>query len=694
MSERDLRQDYARRKEQARRIQAEQSQSGRDIGELPAVAHPRRRKLCEKNFLRFCETYFPETFYLKWSKDHITSAKKIERAVLKGGLFAFAMPRGFGKTTLCETAAIWAIIYGHRSFGMVVGATQDAANRMLDSIKSEFETNDLLFEDFPEACYPIRCLEGITQRANGQTYRGKRTYISWKETELVLPYIPEAKCAGAVIWVAGITGQIRGAKTKQPYANKPVRPDFVIVDDPQTDESAASETQNDHRLSVLKGAILGLAGPGRKIAGFMPCTVIQPGDMADQILDRDKNPVWQGERMKMLYTMPENEKLWDEYASVLKEELRAGGDGTEATKFYVEHREEMDKGATAAWQELMEPWEASAVQHAMNILITRGDAAFWAECQNEPLKLKTDATPMTADQIASKLNGIQHGVVPLFVTHLTAEFDIHENVLFYTLAGWDMPFTGAVVDYGTFPDQERASFTLRDSKRTLERAMPNDGFEARLYGGLKQLSEAILGKEWMREDGAAMRVERCLVDASWGKSTDIVYQFCRESRFASILIPSHGRYVGASSRPFSEYKRQRGDRIGHNWRIPSVTGKRAARHVLYDANYWKSFVFARLAVNIGNPGCLSLYGHRPEAHRLFAEHMTAEYPVRTEARGRVVDEWKQTPDKDNHWFDGLVGCAVGASICGAVLPGAEVVTLRPTMKMSDMQRRRRERVGA
>ena len=36
-------------------------------------------------------------------------------------------------------------------------------------------------------------------------------------------------------------------------------------------------------------------------------------------------------------------------------------------------------------------------------------------------------------------------------------------------------------------------------------------------------------------------------------------------------------------------------------------------------------------------GCLSLFGDSPEMHRLFAEHLTAEYRVKTEGRGRSVD---------------------------------------------------------
>jgi hypothetical protein len=112
-------------------------------------------------------------------------------------------------------------------------------------------------------------------------------------------------------------------------------------------------------------------------------------------------------------------------------------------------------------------------------------------------------------------------------------------------------------------------------------------------------------------------------------------------------------------------KRRPGNGVGHNWRMPNLHGKRAVRHAIYDTNFWKSFIQARLAVPMGDRGCLSLFGDRPELHRLFAEHLTAEYRVKTESRGRTVDEWKLRPSAgDNHWFDGLVGCAVAASIQG------------------------------
>ena len=206
-----------------------------------------------------------------------------------------------------------------------------------------------------------------------------------------------------------------------------------------------------------------------------------------------------------------------------------------------------------------------------------------------------------------------------------------------------------------------------------------------------KLTEAYLSRRWRRDDGAELRIERCLIDANWGQSTDVVYQFCRQSGHAAVLLPSHGRYVGASSVPFSEYKKKRGDRVGHHWRIPNVRGRRQVRHVVIDTNYWKSFIHSRLAVAMGDPGGLSIFGRRPNDHQLLADHVTAEYRVRTEARGRVVDEWKlRIGNSDNHWFDCLVGCAVAASIQGAVLPGTGGVTRgqRQRVRLSDLQRTR------
>ena len=657
--------EYERHKDAAAARQATISRRGRDIGAIPEVKDRGRREAARTCYRTFC-TYFPATFTLPWSRDHLRVIDRIEEVVLHGGLFAVAMPRASGKTSLAEAACIWATLYGHRRFVVLIGSDKGAAKQMLDSIKSELSSNELLLEDFPEVCYPIARLEGIANRCKGQLYGGEPTAIEWKADRVVLPTIDGSIASGAILRVAGLTGGIRGMKHKRPDGDS-VRPDLVIPDDPQTDESAWSLSQCATRERILAGAVLGLAGPNKKISGIMPCTVIRAGDMADNILDRTKHPEWHGERTKMVYSFPANTKLWDRYAEIRAEDLNAGGDGSKATELYRDNRAAMDEGAVVAWPERHHPDELSAVQHAMNLKL-QDEAAFQAEYQNEPIRLRLgEMEELTADQIAAKVSGYDRLTVPLKANHLTAFIDVQSTILYYAVCAWADDFTGWLIDYGTWPDQQQHYFTAREARRTLALAFPSMGLEGAIHAGLTALTTEILGKPYRRDDGNEVRIERCLIDANWGEQSATVYDFCRVSQFAAIM-PSHGRGIGASSVPMADYKKQDGDRVGMHWRIPVGQGKRAIRHATYDTNYWKSFVHTRLAVAIGDRGCLSLFGDRPVTHRLLAEHLTAEYRVRVEGRGRQVDEWKLRPDKpDNHWFDCITGCAVAASIQGVSL---------------------------
>lgn len=682
---------YEKLKERARERNAAIALAGRDIGELPAVADPIRKANAARSFRTFCETYFKLTFHLDWSPDHLKVINKIEEAVVRGGLFALAMARGSGKSSLAEVACIWAVLNGHRDFVCLIGSDEGHACDMLDSIKTELDANELLLADYPEVCFPIQALDGISNRANGQLYQGKRTQIGWTAKEIVLPTIAGSHASGAIIKVAGLTGRIRGMKFKRPDG-KTVRPSLVVLDDPQTDESARSLSQCANREAILAGAVLGLAGPGKKISGIMPCTVIRPGDMADNILSRDRHPEWNGERTRMVNSFPTNEALWQRYAEIRAEGFRAGDGGAAGTEFYRQNQESMDEGADVAWKQRFNHDELSAIQHAMNLKL-QDEAAFFAEYQNEPLPEETvDADQLTADQVTAKTNNLERRTVPIAANHLTAFIDVQQKLLFYVIAAWEDDFTGYVIDYGTYPDQNRAYFTLRDARHTLATAAEGTGLEGSIYAGLESLTNILLGREWCRDDGAAMKIERCLIDANWGHSTNVVYQFCRQSPHASILLPSHGRFVGASSNPFSEYKRRPGDRVGLNWRIPSVHGKRAIRHIVYDTNWWKSFMHARLAVAMGDRGCMSIFGSSSETHRMFAEQITSEYFIKTQGRGRTVDEWKARPEQpDNHWLDCLVGCAVAASMQGALLFGTDhrPIERRERISFRELQKRRK-----
>ncbi len=640
------------------------SAAGREIGEIPPAENPKRRAAAEHDFRLFCETYLPQTFTLAWSPDHLRVIAKIESAVLRGELFAFAMPRGSGKSSIVEAAALWAALYGHRPFTVIVGAEENHARKMLDNIWAELETSDLLLADFPEVCYPIQRLERIPQRCRGQLHNGIPTRMIHTAAEIVLPTVQGGKASGAVLRACGITGSLRGMAAKRADGTR-FRPSLVLVDDPATDEVANSPAQVAARLAVMKGAILGLAGPGGTIAGLATLTVIRPGDLADQLLDRDAHPAWQGERAPLVYEWPTSDKLWQEYTELRKEGQRTGTGTAAAHAFYVANREAMDAGSRVAWPERFNPEEASAIEHAYNLRIDRGEAAFFAEFQNAPIRPTLEASTIDRDALRARGITLARGVMPTGHSTITAAIDVQEKILFWLVASWGPGFSGHVIAYGTHPEQPQTIFNAGAAKRTLAMAHPGGGFEATLLAGLTKLVDQLLARNWKREDGTARRIEALVVDANWGRSTQVVREFCRRHNNAATLIPAHGRSGGPFSRPLNEIKRKAGERLGPGWRLGTIGGQRGA---IFDADFWKGYVSGRLATAVGDPGDLTFHAGD---HEMLVEHLAAERPVTVTARGRTVDQWQLLPGRENHLLDCLTMAAIAASIAGVNAAGTE-----------------------
>jgi hypothetical protein len=701
--------------ERQRRYERRQAAAVAEIGTLPPVRNPERREACRLDLHRFLADYFPASTGLSpFSDDHRRVIARIQQCILEGGLFCQAVFRGFAKTTISQNAAIWAAIYGHRRFVPIFGSDAVAAGNNIDSIKLELAENERLSEDFPEVCHSIRALEGKPQRCASQTYKGELTHIGWTADMIVLPTVRVqgsgfkvqkkkarpatsnfSPASGCIIASRGILGGSRGMTHKRPDGTQQ-RPDFVIIDDPQTDESARTPLQVAKRLDVIRKSILKLGGHARRMAVVVNATVIRRGDMVEQLLDPKVFPAWQGERVKMVRAWgPSHDTLWlGDYARLrntfdphtLGDQQRAH---REATEFYRRNRAAMDAGCLVSWDHCYDhDLELSAIQHAYNALIDDGPEVFASECQNEPLVETQEGAEdrPQASEIGGRLTGLERGAVPAEASRVVAFIDVQKDLLFWTAAAFGDDFSGSFLDYGTWPDQGRTYFSARDARRTLAAVTKIDSLEGSLYAGLTALVGTLMSREWKRADGAVLRCEKLLIDANWGDSTDVVKQFCRESPHGATVLPSHGRYVGAKSRRFGEYAAKPGDRLGLNWRIAAVTTRGMVRHVGWDTNFWKSFLHSRLRTPPGQRGCLRLFGSDPSIHRLFSDHLCAEIPVSVEAMGRTVTEWTLPPAKpDNHWLDCAVGCCVAASIQGASIGEAKARPVKQ-VKLSEMQK--------
>lgn len=652
-----------------------------ECGPLPKVVDPARRELCREDFVAFVLTYFSLlTDGQALSEDHERVARRMQNCCLHGGRFVNSVFRGFGKTTWVEYNALWAVLYGHRKFVAILGADKAAAARIMASIKMELQENDLLYDDFPEL-HCIRALGGKPQGAASQTLDGALTHVGWLAEKVVLPTIVGVASSGAIISAHGLTAASRGLRHKTPDGRGP-RPDYAILDDPQTDKSARSRLQVTTRLDLLNNNILGFGGHKKRLACVVNGTVICPDDMIERLLDRKLSPGWQGERIPLLKSPAiEHDTLWlTEYATLRTtfDALDPNGQveaQRQATAFYAERRSAMDAGAVVAWAGCFDPdSELSAIQHAYNLMIDQGQKAFETEYQLQPPKPASTAIfDPTRSAFESRVTGLARGTIPLACDRLTAFVDVHHRVLVWMVCAWDRHFGGCIIDYGAYPDQKAPYWTTSDARRTMQLVHQGSGLEAAVHAGLRAIMDELSCRDFVRQDGTAIRITAGLIDYGYGPLTDTVFSALSASSHAATWKPSKGRGITAANKPMirGEYEQRPGDRLGHHWLQTRGLKARQSLQVQFDANYWKSFVMRRLAAAIGDHSALTVFGQAAHEHQLLIDHLAAETAVETTGRGRTVQQWTQKPSKpDNHFFDCLAGCAVAASVSGLLLEAA------------------------
>jgi len=638
------------------------SEALREIGELPEIVDPKRRADGEKSLRKFCETYFPRRFKKEFGKPHLTLIGSLQTIIEEGGLKAVALPRGYGKTTIVDVAAIWAVVSGRRRYVAEIAATGPLAKKRITAIKRELLSNDLLLEDFPEVCFPIRKLAGLAQRARGQTYRGTPTEITWGSSQIVLPSIDGSAASGAVIECGGLLSAVRGLQWVT-TDGEILRPDLAILDDPQTRRSAKSRSQTEAREELVTGDLLYLAGHDTQIACVCCCTVIYNDDLADRLTDRKRNPEWQGQREKMLTSFPKHMDLWDQYGQLRKSELAATGKTKGSDEFYRRKRRKMDVGARVTWAGLGAANELSAIQHAMNLYLRNPDA-FACEGQNEPVTAGIEEVPLTVAIVLQKQSELPRLIVPADALTVTSFIDVQKTLLYWAVGAYSSFLTGHLVACGTWPEQNRPYFTLANAGNTIQHALRSLGtIQAQILEALNRVTQILQSLPICRPDGKRTPIDFLMVDANWGETTSQVFQHAARSPIP--CLPSHGRYYGARHKPIQFATPETGAHMGQNWIIPPIRPHRQTRAVTWDVNRWKTDFRRGIASPLGTPGTWTLYrATGDKEHLMLAEHLVAETATLTSGPYGELEEWTLRPGEDNHLLDCCIGTLVAASVKG------------------------------
>jgi hypothetical protein len=552
----------------------------------------------------------------------------------------------------------------YRRYIDIIGAKADNASDIQNGLMVEARCNDLLYADFPEICHAVRHIDGIGQRATGQTHMGRPTHIRWNSDGLTFPMIEGSVASGAIIESDGLGAAIRGKHVKLADGTT-LRPDLALLDDPQTEESAASVTQCDKLEGIIEKAVLGLSGPDKKIAALMACTIIEPNDLSARFLDHKRHPEWRGECFRMVNKWPdEQDGMWQEYAEFRRGE-RGGEDRGEweklANDFYAENREAMDAGADVSWEDRKFDDELSALQHAENLLIDRGKMAFYAEYQNDPQEAKPALYKITAEDVVGKLNGVEHMKVPKGCAFLVCGVDvnINERGLNWVVLGVMGDMTAFVVDYGKYP--EGTSVALRG---------PDEPEAVAVFRGLKELMGILASKHYMYED-KRVPVQLVMYDCSYQMTT--VFRFvewiAQNARNFAAGIKSAVCSRGKESKRYSQTKAI--GRPGNNLHLTEYPGK--GKVLIHNTDYWRVHAQKAFLLPVGSPGSLSLYGNDGSVHKRMGTHVASKQLVEF-LQGDVSDSynWHIQPGTYDDLLDALVIACVAASYMGAAVDGENV----------------------
>jgi len=253
------------------------------------LAHPEgRRILTRLDPLLFALVYFPHhlkdqsgriTFgdpHLDWcAKGRTWVRKPVEPAEDRD---AYVAPRGCGKSTWWYLIMpLWAAAHGHTRFTAAFADSSNQAEMHLQTVKHELETNELLRTDFPLLCSPAL-------RSRGSTMSDHKGMLITK--------------AGFVFAAKGIDSAALGMKVGE------VRPDLILLDDIEPDESSYSAYQREKRLTTLRDAILPLNIYARVV---LVGTVTMPGSIVHALVNSamsDPEPWIAEERFRVHHYRP------------------------------------------------------------------------------------------------------------------------------------------------------------------------------------------------------------------------------------------------------------------------------------------------------------------------------------------------------------------------------------------------------
>jgi len=679
-NEREKNNPITERDTDATRKRNKRSESARI--EIPQCVDPIRRERCLQDPEEFLRTYMPKKFRQPFGKVHSRIIETIHDRASTGGKKAVAAPRSRGKSTIVKGMNIYLTCRELVRFIVPICATTKLAGRIYKDYRNEWGNNDLLYQDFPEICAPVRHLDGAPQRASRQHIDGKLTLINWSSTDFLrLPKVPGdandylkslgkpwSPFGGVKMTFCGLDAAFRGLNIDDD------RPDFLIIDDPETRESAKSIDQIDDRIEIIEKDIEGLEGQDKPMAIVMVTTLQNTYCVSAQFTDPEQKAAWEGERYGWIEKWPDRADLWDEYIARRRAAQQAGDrHGMAAVDFYLDNREAMHAGVGMLAENFKEVKTKdgrqavhSAIQEAYNKISDTNLSAFKAEYQNDPdQEEQPETSALTPGRVAGQLSGIERGEIADDAAFSFVGIDIGKYKSHWVKIRMTREAVLWVTDYGII---ETHGLTKNSSTQAIELA---------ILESLREFSDTDVFKD--------SQPLLALVDS--GDFTDSIYEFCIQA--GRPFFPSkgwskekfHQKKKTDEYSPFLEaYAHKTRDSKRREMWLYNLSGE-----------YWKKWGQERFLVDpfidhTRIPGSVALFNpphNDMKFHLQFARHMVSESEQLVPVDGKINKRvWVVHDKANNHWLD-----AYALACCAAGCAGLRIVNPEP---VEPVQAKKRE----
>ena len=655
---------------------------GREIGRIPRCRHRRVRASCRLDLLRFGLLYCMDVYegmkpLLKRppSPRMERFVRALQEKILRGGLKHVRWPRGKGKTTWVKIAIIWAGLYGHKTFMVVVEKVKGMAHVVVDEVWKRIHLSPRISADFPEFAVPMHDVMLSPQRMRVQTCNGKPTYMKQDVSRFhyyKLPTVDGYPNTGAIIAYRGADQALRGINIDS------ARPDFYFIDDPQTEDDARNPATVAKIEKEITSAVLGSGELSERISAVMASTPIEPNDVSETFADPQKHPEWETETERLVVSFGPKAEM----SAHLK---RLAVDIHSAHAYYLEHRAEIEAGVEMMDDGDYNPLtECSAYEHALYMLFTMKATSFYAEMQMIPSKAQ-GIYKITAKLVRERVNGVPFGVVPRECGHGVLAFvDVNASAgLRWEIAAFGARRVVATLAYGQYP---------AEGQRLYPEGLPQSAVPGYLAPAIREVARRIMAITLADADGQPVKVDGICFDGGW----------MTETVASTVAELNAGGLVSVWSKGFSS----RDYSVNHHEKAASgkIDGLKAAeechlwatsngKFLAFNSDYWKEVSQTSYLAEPLAPSSSSFYGDDPTVHIDFAQEVCNEELQAKEKSTRYgsIWTWKKSKGLPNHYGDVHAGVMVYGAIRAYFDPIASVVSADGLGKQISTRKKRRPR---